>query len=68
MSALFPKVQPEKDKPVMLPSPLTSNLLVRVLRIQETWFQFPHLWVVWLGLLCTQSSAECPRMQKGGCS
>lgn len=53
MSAPFPKVWPEKDKPIMLPSPLNSNLLVRVLRIQEIWIQFPHPWAVWLGLLCT---------------
>jgi len=52
MSALFPKVWPEKDKPITPPSPLTSNLLARLLRIQETWIQFPQLQAVWLGLLC----------------
>lgn len=36
----------------MLPSPLTSHLLVRLLGIQETWVQSPLLRAVWLGLLC----------------
>lgn len=56
-----PKAWLQKYKPEMLPSPLNNNLLWVHLGYKDLGSVPSHL-AVWLGLLCTQSSAKCPQM------